>query len=67
MSLDGFSFNPRSREGSDLRTIWWGIVLSRFQSALPRGERRGVGVVLWILGSFNPRSREGSDTLAFVM
>ena len=33
-------FNPRSREGSDLLVIWLLLNILRFQSALPRGERR---------------------------
>ena len=55
-------FNPRSREGSDLRRGFVRVRQARFQSTLPRGERpededspaNGVRC-------FNPRSREGSD------
>ena len=34
-----------------------------FQSALPRGERRGTSCTSSILRNFNPRSREGSDEI----
>ena len=33
------NFNPRSREGSDQRALVNGYFSSKFQSALPRGER----------------------------
>ena len=33
----------------------------RFQSTLPRGERRMTVQIFQILAYFNPRSREGSD------
>ena len=33
----------------------------RFQSTLPRGERRGTSCTSSILRNFNPRSHEGSD------
>ncbi len=55
-------FNPRSREGSDV--VWYGFRKwrKRFQSTLPRRERRGLHCK-WLLtfSDFNPRSREGSD------
>ena len=37
-------FNPRSREGSDYDGPIDGIALTIFQSTLPRGERRELGV-----------------------
>ena len=36
-------FNPRSREGSDASPVARAMDLFRFQSTLPRGERRGIG------------------------
>ena len=54
-------FNPRSRVGSDLRATRPQTV-SRFQSTLPRGERRATASSAADRGSsFNPRSRVGSD------
>ncbi len=59
---DGRYFNPRSHEGSDgNRSRAWSKI-QRFQSTLPRGERR---ITIHIFGDqlqdFNPRSHEGSD------
>ena len=54
-------FNPRSREGSDKRRPVFRINRYRFQSTLPRGERRRLFKVAGSLVDFNPRSREGSD------
>ena len=39
-SANGLSFNPRSREGSDNRDFNRTSGSSKFQSTLPRGERR---------------------------
>ena len=56
------NFNPRSREGSDIFLSKDFVDNLKFQSTLPRGERRehrhrkGFGD-----RNFNPRSREGSD------
>ena len=56
------NFNPRSREGSDQILIPTYPRKGKFQSTLPRRERR------WLYGHrqlyfyFNPRSREGSDS-----
>ncbi len=54
-------FNPRSREGSDR----WGrrifLMAFKFQSTLPRRERRNFYIVGADSVHFNPRSREGSD------
>ena len=36
--------------------------MTRFQSALPRGERRLIALLMILFYNFNPRSREGSDT-----
>ena len=55
-------FNPRSREGSDYAVSFLSALLKRFQSTLPRGERRYIlQDFLFPLLYFNPRSREGSD------
>ena len=37
--------------------------IARFQSTLPRGERRGCPADLKLCMDFNPRSREGSDVM----
>ena len=54
-------FNPRSREGSDEYIFTLMVQQVRFQSTLPRGERRMTVQIFQILAYFNPRSREGSD------
>ena len=56
-----FDFNPRSREGSDRLFVWTGTSAFRFQSTLPRGERRMSISISAQRCYFNPRSREGSD------
>ena len=55
-------FNPRSREGSDRHLDTVGIHWIRFQSTLPRRERRQRCYSDNGSNHFNPRSREGSDT-----
>ena len=57
-------FNPRSREGSDIRDCDISREHVAFQSTLPRGERRGRQQDAFWDRHFNPRSREGSDVLA---
>ena len=57
-----FCFNPRSREGSDNIVTDNLPCRCRFQSTLPRGERRYMNVPSCTFECFNPRSREGSDT-----
>ena len=54
-------FNPRSRVGSDTRTLNASSRSKTFQSTLPRGERRFLRVFLPCMRYFNPRSRVGSD------
>ena len=54
-------FNPRSREGSDISTTFNYIILKKFQSSLPRGERHIFRLIVSSAAYFNPRSREGSD------
>ena len=54
-------FNPRSREGSDIIRNCIPVVLRRFQSTLPRRERRHTPGLMVDSLYFNPRSREGSD------
>ena len=56
------NFNPRSREGSDIMRMSMVATSTKFQSTLPRGERRYTGLpALPAAADFNPRSREGSD------
>ena len=60
-----YSFNPRSREGSDRKTARNQTIKSGFQSTLPRRERRKRSLhVDFVDLCFNPRSREGSDVLS---
>ena len=54
-------FNPRSREGSDGDPDDGDDNKDKFQSTLPRRERRSGSVPVWDSSDFNPRSREGSD------
>ena len=54
-------FNPRSRVGSDGRRCTRGQSILRFQSTLPRGERRPSSDATTPISRFNPRSRVGSD------
>ncbi len=55
-------FNPRSREGSDLVVDPNIVTATKFQSTLPRGERRSYKLRnTRSICNFNPRSREGSD------
>ena len=56
------NFNPRSHEGSDKTTANISILVYRFQSTLPRRERRISGCFNPLPGNFNPRSHEGSDS-----
>ena len=60
-SLHSPNFNPRSREGSDMLLRHFSNQRLRFQSTLPRGERRVQTGHWWSEMYFNPRSREGSD------
>ena len=55
-------FNPRSHEGSDYDKRERLNTDDKFQSTLPRGERRySPGTVHRQWHYFNPRSHEGSD------
>ena len=54
-------FNPRSREGSDRKRDPAFAIFQKFQSTLPRGERRCRRCRRGTDFNFNPRSREGSD------
>ena len=54
-------FNPRSREGSDLKGRTLELMARKFQSTLPRGERLRDSRKIFPAEDFNPRSREGSD------
>ena len=58
-------FNPRSREGSDGAKEHEVLDIYKFQSTLPRGERRLLSSISAVSHTyFNPRSREGSDSPA---
>ena len=54
-------FNPRSREGSDGHGKSENMFGKKFQSTLPRRERRRRTGRRGRNHYFNPRSREGSD------
>ena len=54
-------FNPRSHEGSDCDTSKKSERSGKFQSTLPRGERRCRIACMRSIRNFNPRSHEGSD------
>ena len=56
-------FNPRSREGSDATGVNQVYKQAKFQSTLPRRERRARYLSSLSPADFNPRSREGSDNL----
>ena len=55
------NFNPHSRVGSDGNKSFPIILISKFQSTLPRGERRWVSDLRSSSRHFNPHSRVGSD------
>ena len=55
------SFNPRSREGSDVTIDEMYLAKFEFQSTLPRRERPPNTFCMVSSRCFNPRSREGSD------
>ena len=62
----GSYFNPRSREGSDVNPLPRRGASIRFQSTLPRGERRSHRKSFTHYSAyFNPRSREGSDGISY--
>ena len=58
---DPGNFNPRSHEGSDKFCHVFVAGFHKFQSTLPRRERRPVHPVGFRSNDFNPRSHEGSD------
>ena len=58
-------FNPRSRVGSDKDIFRENTWCYKFQSTLPRGERRGKRACQAAGRDFNPRSRVGSDQSNF--
>ena len=62
---DCANFNPRSREGSDLMYSLLCASWMKFQSTLPRRERRASPPARPCGQNFNPRSREGSDQIAY--
>ena len=57
-------FNPRSREGSDLKWMKLTKMQKLFQSTLPRRERHKRAWLIPMVENFNPRPREGSDNKA---
>ena len=58
------NFNPRSHKGSDKPDSANGWYPREFQSTLPQGERRGIGLSVPGVGDdFNPRSHKGSDRM----
>ena len=60
-------FNPRSREGSDLCEGHYFLPVRKFQSTLPRRERRfWLFFYVYFSTNFNPRSREGSDAMPLI-
>ena len=54
------NFNPRSHERSD-KEIESSLTAGKFQSTLPREERRIRCIFTLIFRNFNPRSHERSD------
>ena len=58
-----FSFNSRSRMGSDIRVVVALVAIKVFQFALPYGERLSIITICANMAGFNSRSRMGSDRL----
>ena len=56
-----FYFNPRSREGSDMRGHGWVMEVYNFNPRSREGSDDAPGIGISFDGHFNPRSREGSD------
>ena len=56
-------FNPRTREGCDLRTLeYQGFRGMRFNPRTREGCDRRPGELFLSIDSFNPRTREGCDS-----
>ena len=61
-------FNPRSHEGSDADQAALDAALTKFQSTLPRRERRYLAIHNFVKNfHFNPRSHEGSDDVRAIL
>ena len=57
-------FNPRSREGSDIRRLLRRIYRAHFNPRSREGSDGNIMFIQIVHLYFNPRSREGSDMLA---
>ena len=56
-----YYFNPRSREGSDLRLLLQSLLHSYFNPRSREGSDSDKPLKKVLIDDFNPRSREGSD------
>ena len=56
-----YSFNSRSREGSDPRPLWLAPSVRSFNSRSREGSDPELLALEYALSCFNSRSREGSD------
>ncbi len=56
-----YNFNPRSREGSDLKILHWYTAQAHFNPRSREGSDKIDGLIDDNATDFNPRSREGSD------
>ena len=58
------NFNPRTREGCDLRRAYMAVFHGDISIHAPvKGATLAVGVSLSAFSYFNPRTREGCDSL----
>ena len=57
-------FNPRSREGSDIRSGRGGQAVAHFNPRSREGSDAYSSAFWRVITNFNPRSREGSDAVA---
>ena len=60
-------FNPRSRVGNDIVSIWNGIKSSAFQSTFPRGERQRIRSLYEINIPFQSTFPRGERPFRFLM
>jgi len=56
-----YHFNPRSREGSDIRSGRGGQAVAHFNPRSREGSDAYSSAFWRVITNFNPRSREGSD------
>ena len=61
LSINPSNFNPRAREGRDLRHYVLGVVLFVSIHAPARGATAAYGTMGACAAGFNPRAREGRD------